>query len=289
MVDPGVREQVERDGFAVLPGFVEPSACDDLRAAAGRILNGFDAAGERSVFTTNEQTRHTDDYFLTSGDRVRCFFEEDAFDEAGELRQDPALSINKIGHAMHDLDPAFDRFSRTPAIDDLLAALGYEDPVLLQSMYIFKQPRIGGEVTPHDDLTFLWTEPATTVGLWFALEDATVQNGCLWALPSGHTHGPRRRFRRDGSGGTVFDELDDTPYPTDGFVPLEVDKGTVIVLHGLLPHRSAPNRSDRSRHAYTLHAVERSADYPADNWLQRPDLPLRGPHPVDSPFERTTT
>jgi len=58
---------------------------------------------------------------------------------------------------------------------------------------------------------------------------------------------------------------------------LEVPKGTMIVLHGLLPHWSAPNRSAQSRHAYTLHIVERDAVYPDDNWLRRPpELPLRG-------------
>jgi phytanoyl-CoA hydroxylase len=60
-------------------------------------------------------------------------------------------------------------------------------------------------------------------------------------------------------------------------VPLEVAKGTCIVLHGLLPHRSSANRSPASRHAYALHAIEASARYRADNWLQRaPELPLRG-------------
>jgi phytanoyl-CoA hydroxylase len=185
---------------------------------------------------------------------------------------------------MHDLDPAFDRFSRTRALADLMQALGYDDPVLLQSMYIFKQPRIGGEVTPHDDHTFLWTEPASVTGCWYALEDATVDNGCLWALPGGHGHGPRRRFHRDDTGGTVFDEIDSTPYPEEGFVPLEVEAGTMIVLDGLLPHRSAPNRSPHSRQAYTLHIIERDAHYLEDNWLQRPDLALRGPDPADSPF-----
>jgi phytanoyl-CoA hydroxylase len=287
LLDVFTRDQIaafRRDGFMVLPGFVTDETCAELRSAAAAILDTFDPDAVRSIFTTNEQTRHADEYFLTSGDKVRCFFEEDAFADDGSLRQDPALSINKIGHALHDLDPVFDRFSRTRSLAELMDALGYDDPVLLQSMYIFKQPRIGGEVTPHDDHTFLWTEPASVLGLWFALEDATLDNGCLWALPGGHHLGPRRRFHRDGHGGTVFDEIDAPPHPEDGFVPLEVEAGTMIVLDGLLPHRSAPNRSGRSRQAYTLHVVERGAHYPADNWLQRPDLPLRGPNPADSPF-----
>ena len=51
---------------------------------------------------------------------------------------------------------------------------------------------------------------------------------------------------------------------------------TLVVLHGLLPHASAPNRSHRPRHAYALHIIDGRAHYPSDNWLQRPDLPLRG-------------
>jgi phytanoyl-CoA hydroxylase len=57
---------------------------------------------------------------------------------------------------------------------------------------------------------------------------------------------------------------------------LEVRRGALVVLHGLLPHASAPNRSDRPRHAYTLHLIDGRAVYAADNWLQRPDFPLRG-------------
>ena len=59
-----------------------------------------------------------------------------------------------------------------------------------------QQPRIGGEVRPHQDSTFLRTEPPSVVGLWWALEDSTRQNGCLWALPGIHTQGVARRFIR---------------------------------------------------------------------------------------------
>jgi len=143
-------------------------------------------------------------------------------------------------------------------------------------MYIFKQPFIGGEVTAHQDHTFLWTDPPSAMGLWFALENATVDNGCLWARPGGHGEPPRKRFHR-APGGVAFEIFDDRELPLDGMIPLEAPRGTCIVLHGLLPHRSGPNRSAVSRQAYTLHVIDARAHYRSDNWLQRsPDLPLRG-------------
>src|SRR6266852_2466733 len=267
----------ERDGFLVLEDFVEGQACDCLRARAEELVRAFDPKGVVSIFSTHEQTRTSDDYFLESGDKIRFFFEESAFLPDGTLRQSKERSINKIGHALHDLDPVFDRFSRTPEIKQLVSDLSITEPLLLQSMYIFKQPRIGGEVTCHQDATFLYTEPLRMVGLWFALEDATIDNGCLWAIPGGHKLGLKSRFIRAESGGTRFEVLDDSPWPEEKLQPLEVEKGTLIVLHGLLPHLSRENTSPRSRHAYTLHVIDASAHYPADNWLQRsPEMPLRG-------------
>jgi phytanoyl-CoA hydroxylase len=73
-----------------------------------------------------------------------------------------------------------------------------------------------------------------------------------------------------------FEVYDREPWPENELVPLEVKKGTLILLHGLLPHRSFENRSPHSRHAYTLHLINARANYPADNWLQRSELPLRG-------------
>jgi len=144
-------------------------------------------------------------------------------------------------------------------------------------MYIFKQPNIGGEVTCHQDSTFLYTEPIDIVGLWFALEDATVENGCLWAIPGGHRHGLKSRWVRAPEGGMKFEIFDAEPWDEDQLIPLEVTKGSLILLNGLLPHRSFENRSSRSRHAYTLHLIGADANYPDDNWLRRSDqMPLRG-------------
>lgn len=277
ILKPQQLTEYERDGFLVLEDFKSAAQCDELRARAEALVAQFDPDGVRSIFSTREQTRTSDDYFLNSGDRIRFFFEEDAFDPMGRLRQTKERSINKIGHAMHDLDSVFERFSRTAELAQLAADLKIARPLLLQSMYIFKQPHIGGEVTCHQDATFLYTEPLGVTGLWFAIEDALIENGCLWAIRGGHRLGLKSRFMRASAGGTRFEVFDQNPWPQDAAIPLEVRKGTLIVLHGLLPHMSRANRSAKSRHAYTLHLMDAGCHYPADNWLQRsPSLPLRG-------------
>lgn len=279
IIDQQRLTEYQEQGFLVLPDFFTAEQCDALRVRAGQLLDDFDVASTRSIFSTHNQDR--DEYFLTSGDKIRCFFEEEAFLPDGSLRQSKAESINKIGHALHDLDDTFNKFSRDAKLVTLVEDLGYRKPLLMQSMYIFKQPNIGGEVTCHQDATFLFTEPNTVLGLWIALEDATTENGCLWAIPGGHKRGLKSRYRRKAEGGgTMFDIFDSSPWPLNELVPLAVSKGTLILLDALLPHMSYANRSPRSRHAYTLHIVEADAHYPQDNWLQRDNsLPARGFNP----------
>ena len=267
----------EANGFLVIEGFASGQECDELRLRVEQMVQEFEPAEVVSIFTTHEQSRVADEYFLTSGDKIRFFFEENAFAPDGTLRQSKERSINKIGHALHDLDPVFNRFSRSRKIQELARDLGINNPLLLQSMYIFKQPKIGGEVSCHQDSTFLYTEPNDIAGLWFALEDASVENGCLWALPGGHKHGLKSRWIRTAGEKMEFTTFDAEPWPETELIPLEVKKGALILLHGLLPHRSLENRSAKSRHAYTLHIIGGDARYPPDNWLQRsPSMPLRG-------------
>jgi phytanoyl-CoA hydroxylase len=275
-ITPVQIERYSTDGFLVIKDFIEAGTCDSLRARAEELAQEFEPRETVSVFSTAAQNHLRDDYFLKSGDKIRFFFEEDAFLPDGSLKQSKQRSINKIGHALHELDPVFNEFSNAPAIKQLAGGLGIEEPLLLQSMYIFKQPKIGGEVTCHQDSTFLYTEPQDIAGLWFALEDATIENGCLWAIPGGHRLGLKSRWVRSAKG-MRFEVYDSSPWPEEQLVPLEVLKGSLIVLNGLLPHKSLANRSSRSRHAYSLHIINGQSRYPEDNWLQRPpEMPLRG-------------
>ncbi|MDB5042680.1 MAG: Phytanoyl-CoA dioxygenase [Candidatus Eremiobacteraeota bacterium] len=260
----------EAAGYVVIPDFTSPAEIGGLRARAEELVEAFDPRTAGAVFTTRDDAKtKSEQYFFTSGTAVRCFFEEEAFDAAGALRQPKQLSINKIGHALHELDPVFARFSRDPRLCDLAVELGNGDPRVYQSMYIFKQPHIGGEVRWHQDATYFVTEPISVLTFWFALERADRTNGCLWTQRGGHRTPLRERFVVE-DGKPHMESLDATPWPyKESAEPIEVDAGTLVVFHGLLPHYSAPNRSSSSRHAYTINDVDGRATYAKTNWLQR--------------------
>ena len=135
-------------------------------------------------------------------------------------------------------------------------------------MHIFKQPNIGGEVGLHQDSTFLYTTPMSCIGFWMALEDANIENGCLQAMTGGHRLPLKKRFKLARSGGTEFEILDSTPWPDNELDLLEVKAGTLVILHGQLPHYSAENTSKKSRQAFSIHLVDSNCHYAEDNWLQ---------------------
>ena len=280
MLTPTQGAAYAEQGFLVLPGFKRADETAALARRAHELVEAFDPAAGASRFSTRNRGLVADERLLASAEAMDCFFEEEALDADGRLVVPKARSINKIGHAMHDLDPVFSAYSKGPALAALAAALGLVQPQVWQSMVIFKQPAIGGEVGWHQDASFFETEPITVTTFWFAIEDATLDNGCLWAEPGGH-RGERGTLREryvHQAGSLRMEKLSTLPWPgTDTAVALPVEAGTLIVFHGLLPHCSAPNRSPRSRMAYTLHATCGTARYSPRNWLQRSAaLPVSG-------------
>ncbi|CAJ1937938.1 unnamed protein product [Cylindrotheca closterium] len=271
------------------------------------------------------------DYFLDSSNRVHYFAEQkanllldnqvvvvvddatningDDDDDDGEtLITERKISIlNKAGHGMHNIPGAFQDYTLSDKMRNLVLDLGWKDPVVPQSMYIFKQAKIGGTVHSHQDSTFLYTTPRQTcLGLWLALDDATLENGCLWARPGSHKEPLRRQFIRNPE---YFEQLveannkqvpkgkDDVPQlkflqhdenpkvhwdgglPTtslleEGFIPIEVKAGDLVTFCGTLDHLSLPNFSDLPRHTFQLHLVEGPKEgitWSPQNWLQYPE------------------
>lgn len=179
-------------------------------------------------------------------------------------------------------------------------SLGFRDPRVLQSMVICKQPEIGGAVPPHQDSPFLYTDPPSAVGFWYALEDCTASNGCLSFAPGSHRTSPvRQRFVRlkeagkNDAGGTGFVENAGAAFPpkirelrekkgAEGLGPDtgieseveytmgEVKAGTLVLIHGNVLHKSEKNLSEKSRFIYTFHCIEGENEYDRLNWLQPP-------------------
>jgi phytanoyl-CoA hydroxylase len=265
-------------GYCVLPDFKSPADIAAAVARAQALVEAFEPSAADSRFSTRDRSLLADAALLASAERVQCFFEEEALDEQGRLRVPKAQAINKIGHALHDRDAVFKAFSHGPELAALAADLGLQQPQVWQSQIIFKQPHIGGEVGWHQDASFFVTTPQTVTTFWFALEDATLDNGCLWVerwVEAGAHRSSRSVLREqyvcDHASGTLqMQALDDTPWPdASQAVPLPVPAGTLVVFSGLLPHCSAANRSAKSRLAYTLHVTDGRAAYDARNWLQR--------------------
>jgi phytanoyl-CoA hydroxylase len=213
----------------------------------------------------------------------------DAFDPTGALIKPKARAINKIGHYLHALSPPFASLlgpSMTHSPAAIARSIGFQIPQCLQSMIICKQPEIGGAVPPHQDSTFLYTDPPSAVGFWYALEDATAENGCLSFLPGSHKSAEvgKRFVRRADGKGTEFVENEGKRFPVgeeyggkggEGeeaeYVLGEVEAGTLVLIHGNLLHKSEKNVSEKGRIIYTFHVIEGEAKYDERNWLQPPN------------------
>ncbi len=270
-ITPDMQVAYERDGVVVLENMVSIDTCAALMAQIGKVIEGYEPPDHLTVFETHENSQANDAYFLNSSKNISFFFEDGAVDDAGNVTRPIAEALNKIGHDLHGKDPVFKEFCENPAFSAILSSLAMAQPKAVQSMYIFKQPGIGGEVLCHQDGSYMWTEPQSCMGLWFALEDATLENGCLMGLAGGQGERmPRERLRRLAPGAmeTEMQVFDARDWDVATAAPLEVKAGTMIVLHGQFPHLSADNKSDKSRHAFALHFIDEACEYAPDNWLE---------------------
>jgi phytanoyl-CoA hydroxylase len=273
-----------RNGYLLIPNALSSETVSSLLKETNTLLTTFDLKTHpMTKFSTGETSAHVgDDYFLTSHDKIRFFFEEDAFSPTtGELAKPKERAINKIGHYLHALSPPFKAATINAQNAAIARSIGFKDPRCLQSMVICKQPEIGGAVPPHQDSTFLYTEPPSAVGFWYALEDATIENGCLSFAAGSHKRAPvKQRFIRLPEGGTGFIDNEGSKFPAgqepegeereEEYTLGEVKAGTLVLIHGNLLHKSEKNLSQRSRNIYTFHVIEGENEYEAGNWLRPP-------------------
>ncbi len=148
-------------------------------------------------------------------------------------------------------DARFLAFARNAALTDALVSLLGPDIKVLQDMALIKPPRIGSEKPAHQDAAYFEVEPLDQiVGTWWALDRATVENGCMFVWPGthrlpvvGHTH-------REGTPHLVIDAAHADPARQ---VPLPMESGDVLLFSSRLFHFTPPNRSDHRRRSLQIH------------------------------------
>lgn len=273
--------QFNEQGYLVKPGFLSSTECADLRNEIVRLIREeLDLSTHPGTAFSTGADQSSDAYFLSSGDKVAFFFEKGAIDAQGKLTvASPIDGINKVGHALHILSEPFKKVTSRPEVKEAAKALGFKDCRVIQSMAILKPRRLGGEVVPHADSTFLYTDPPSAIGIWIPTEKCTTNNGCLWFWPGSHKNHPiSQRFVRDPNKiGTMFIETGEKEGPApreEDWVPVTCEAGDMVLIHGSAIHKSEHNHSDNTRYAYTFHMIEGpggGAKYPADNWLQNSD------------------
>ena len=266
-----IKDEFQRKGFVTIPDFFDPQEIQDLKKAVHRLIENMDPSDHTScrVFTFDEM-----DTDLTSNDKIRFFFEKDAVNEKRELIVDRHDSLNKLGYAMHWLEPTFKKITFSPKVQNLVRQLGFVKPRVVQSMYIFKNPRIGGVVLPHQDATYLSAVPKKSgdrpkeIGVWFPLEDATEENGCLWFIPGSHMTGLHRQSVPTENG--KFEYTAPLPdYDEKSWVSAPAKKGSVVLIDGLVVHKSAHNSSKYPRPIYTFHIYDaETCDWDPKSWMQ---------------------
>lgn len=98
------------------------------------------------------------------------------------------------------------------------------------------------------------------MGFWIPLQNATLNNGCLWGIPGSHKK-PLYCRSKVINREPVDETYHEVDYKEEDFVPLEMEAGSLAVFTGRFLHKSKDNLSDESRYAYTWHLMDSSSKW----------------------------
>lgn len=227
-----VAEDYERDGFVIVPNALSTSEVEALRAEAVRLC--------REDLEQSPPGLELDDVELLR--RYLCIHYPH---KASEL----ALA------AMH-----------APSIIDVLTRVISPNVKAMQSMLFIKSEGKPGQAW-HQDEHFIATRDRSLAAAWIALDDATVENGCLWVIPGSHRRGVLYPDRdQDDPRFDCTKEAYDFPHTDDEAIPVEIPAGTALIFNGYLLHRSLENSGEHGyRRALVNHYMSAESLLP---WKQ---------------------
>lgn len=253
----------DENGYMVVKNFFTPDEVSLLKEDIKQLIqDNHEADANKTVLQKKQR-------LLDSASKATLFYEENAFDSEGNLNKDIPLerSVHRIQAGCH----LYAEETKKALFSDKMKSFvkditGFKDPRVIQSMYLLKQPNIGAPKDPHQDEMYLTTDPTGMVfGIWVALDDATEENGCLDFIPGSHKTIPCTRFfvrtgKKEEDGEKVADWEGEAEYLNNHddskYVRCPVKSGDLILIHGLVVHKSEANRSDKPRRVFSFHAYE---------------------------------
>jgi len=227
------KEFYEQNGYLVLDRALAPEEIDAINAEATRICRNADGTVE-GIGTA----------------------------PAGLADEEVLREILCI-HFPHKISGLMHGMLSHPAVVQALTTVIGPDVKCMQSMLFLKAAGKPGQAW-HQDEDYIPTRDRSLTGAWIALDDATIENGCLWVIPGSHR--PGVLWKQEWHGDKQFDcsfESRGFPYTAADEVPVEVRKGSVVLFNGYTLHRSLPNRATHGfRRALVNHYMSASSLLP---------------------------
>ncbi|MCJ8332017.1 MAG: phytanoyl-CoA dioxygenase family protein [Lentisphaeria bacterium] len=212
----------EKDGFLIVENLVSP---DEIKALQDRLR----------------------DYTHGERDRGMAIFQTEPSVEQGEITvEHPGDGIRKIGKLVQH-DALYRKLGSHPNILGVIETILGPDIKLFRNDILVKPPGVGSAKSMHQDSPYWPIEPMSLCSCWFAIDDATVENGCMGVLPGAHKLGPLAHTNVTGEL-----TIEEACYDLDDIIMAPMKAGSGLFFHSLLPHYTAPNISDTWRRAIAL-------------------------------------
>ena len=176
--------------------------------------------------------------------------------QRGELHvAHPGDGIRKIDFLVQN-DDRFRQLGLNENIVSILEQILGPDIKMFRNSLLLKPPEVGSAKGMHQDSPYWPIEPMELCSCWFALDNATAENGTMAVIPGGHKRGPLPHVH-------ITDDyvVDEQYYNPAEMVLTPIRAGGGLFFHSLLPHYTAPNRSDKWRRAIALSYMSARSTY----------------------------
>lgn len=266
------------NGYLVIENFFTPQEIALLKNDINNLLNNHQA----SLIEGHVKLMGTKPMFDSVQDAT-FFYEKRSIDN-GKLIDPLEKAVHKIAHGVQLHCDGAKKITFSDKMREVFKSTsGFTNPVVMQGMFILKQPKIGEESPTHRDESYLITKPLGKVlGAWIAIDDSTEENGCLQFVPGSHKNvdsyplwvRDQEELEKQKSdplksamkfvGEGNYEQFEGK------FVKAPAKSGSLVLIHGLVVHKSNPNTSPNSRAAYTFHCFEKGNGVVWDerNWAQ---------------------